>query len=143
MRDNRIPQKGDPDMAEHTVVPTPTGRSRAEGARNGKFFTPRVDIYETENELLLYADLPGANPQDIDLRYERGELVLRAKATPPAVKGQPVLEEFETGDFFRVFQIHETINANKIDADYKDGVLIVHLPKQEQVKPKQVKVRTS
>ncbi len=128
-------------MAEHTVVRSPHA-TRPENTRDGKYFSPRVDIFETESELLLYADLPGVAPQDVDLRYERGELILRGKVAEPARRGQPVVEEFETGDFYRVFQIHETIDAAKIEAEYKNGVLIVHLPKQESVKPKQVKIKT-
>jgi len=130
-------------MAEHTVVRNPNGASRREPTRNGKFFSPRVDIFETESELLLYADVPGADPNQIDLRYERGELVLQAKVNAPAPQGQPVLQEYETGDYFRVFQIHETIDPGRIEAEYKNGVLVVHLPKQESVKPKQVQVRAS
>ena len=105
------------------------------------FFAPRVDIFENDQELLLYADLPGAAPDDIDLRYERGELTLQGKIAPGQPAGQPILAEYETGDYYRVFQIHESIDASKIEAEYKHGVLTVHLPKQEAVKPKLVSVR--
>jgi HSP20 family protein len=115
--------------------------TRPEATRNARFFSPRVDIFETESELLLFADLPGVTQQDIDLRYERGELVLRGKVAAAPVRGRPILEEYDTGDFYRVFQIHETIDASNISAEFKNGVLTVHLPKQEAVKPKQVQVR--
>jgi len=127
-------------MAEHTVVRSPNSAAGLEAGSNGKAFSPRVDIFETPSELLLFADLPGVSPQDIDLRYERGELHLRGKVAPPQPRPL-VLEEFETGEFQRVFQIHESIDATKIEAEHKNGVLTVHLPKQESVKPKQVKVR--
>jgi len=128
-------------MAENTMVPS--AHNRAETTRNGVFISPRVDIFETPTELLLIADLPGVQPGDIDLRYERGELVLRGKAATSASPngGSLVLEEYETGNYHRVFQIHETIDASKIEAEHKNGVLTVHLPKQESVKPKQVQVR--
>jgi len=128
-------------MAENTVVRSPNGAARSASTQDGKFFAPRVDIFETPTELVLYADLPGVRPYDIDLRYERGELVLHGKVAALEAKGTPVLEDFETGDFHRVFQIHETIDASKIEAEHKNGVLTVHLPKQESVKPKQVQVR--
>ncbi len=128
-------------MAENTVARSPNGSVQAESTRNGKFFAPRVDIFETPTELLLYADLPGVRPYDIDLRYERGELVLHGKVGAKETQGTTVLEDFETGDFHRVFQIHETIDASKIEAEHKNGVLTVHLPKQASVQPKQVKVR--
>lgn len=125
-------------MADNMQVKNPS----AENTRAGRQFAPRVDIYENDQELLLYADLPGAAPDDIDLRYERGELTLQGKVTPPARTGQPILGEYEVGDYYRVFQIHESIDASKIAAEFKHGVLTVHLPKQEAVKPKLVTVRS-
>ena len=115
--------------------------SRAEDTRNGQFFTPRVDIVETDKELLIYADMPGALPHDIDLRYEQGELTLRGKVQPGEAHGNLVFGEYDVGDFYRVFQVHESIDAARIDAEYKNGVLVVHLPKQEAAKPTQVPIR--
>ena len=113
----------------------------AEETRNEKFFQPRVDIFETPTEILVSADIPGVKAGDIDLRYENGELVVRGKVTRPETKGNIVFREFEIGDFYRVFQVHETIDSTKIHADHKNGVLTVHLPKQEAVQPKQVPIR--
>lgn len=112
-----------------------------EATRNGSFVTPRVDIIETETELLLYADMPGVHPYDVDLRYERGELILRGKARAREEHGNPVFAEHDVGDYYRVFQVKETIDASRIEAECKNGVLIVHLPKQEAIKPKQVQVK--
>src|SRR5947209_14543059 len=111
-------------MAENTAatVQRPTEAFGAESTRNGNYFTPRVDILETEGELLLYADMPGVKPDDIDLRYENGELILRGKVQQPSVQGNLILGEYEVGDFYRVFKLHETINAGKIDAEVKNGV---------------------
>src|SRR5688572_12668876 len=124
-------------MAENVQVKNPS----VENTRAGRQFAPRVDIYENDHELLLYADVPGAAPGDIDLRYERGELTLQGKVAPRSSAGQPILGEYEVGDYYRVFQIHESIDASKIEAEHKQGVLTVHLPKQEAVKPKLVPVR--
>jgi HSP20 family protein len=133
-------------MPQPNIPATPT-RQRFEGkgpesTRGTLVYSPGVDIFETEAELLLYADLPGVNPQDIDLRYERGELTLTAKALRRETPGQLLLGEFEEGDYYRVFRVNESIDAAHIEAEYKRGVLLVHLPKQEQAKPKQVRVRT-
>ena len=125
-------------MADNVQVKNPA----AETTRSGRHFAPRVDIYENDGELLLYADLPGVKPGDIDLRYERGELTLQGKLTPRHPVGHPVLREYDEGDFYRVFQINETIDASKIEAEYKRGVLTVHLPKQEAVKPRLVAVKS-
>jgi HSP20 family protein len=126
-----------------TIAQNPRGRNGTpETTRGALCFTPPVDIFETEGELLLYADLPGVDPKEIDLRYERGELTLTAKAARPERHGQLLAAEFEQGDFYRLFRVNETIDPNRIEADYKQGVLIVHLPKQEKARPKQVLVRT-
>lgn len=104
-------------------------------------FAPRVDIVETEQALLLYADLPGVGPHDIDLSYEQGELTLRGKLQPRQGAGRAVFSEFDCGDFQRVFQLSDLIDVTRIDAEFKNGVLTVRLPKQEQAKPKQVPIR--
>lgn len=114
---------------------------RAEETRDGQFYTPRVDILETDKELLIYADMPGAMPHDIDLRYEQGELTLRGKVEPGEARGNLVFGEYDVGDFYRVFQVHETIDPTRIEAEFKNGVLVVHLPKQEAAKPKQVPIK--
>jgi len=130
-------------MTENTPTTVKNGLNlqKPEATRNGTFFTPRVDIVETETELLLAADMPGVGPHDIDLRYENGELVLRGKVVPHETNGNLIFGEYDVGDFYRVFQVHETIDASKIEAEYKHGVLTVHLPKAEAVKPKQVPIR--
>ena len=127
------------------VSNTPT-KDRAEAAqpeatRGGVYFTPRVDIVETDTELTLYAEVPGVRPEDVDLRYEKGELLLHGRV--PAREGGPtaLLQEYEEGDFYRAFTIHETIDSSRITAECKNGVLIVHLPKTEAVRPRQITVR--
>jgi HSP20 family protein len=132
-------------MAENNATLTRNSNEtfNAENTRNGTYFTPRVDIVENDSELLLYADMPGVVPDDIDLRYENGELILRGRVQRPEVRGNVIFAEYDVGDFYRVFQVHETIDASKIDAEFKNGVLIVHLPKQEAAKPKQVTVRSA
>lgn len=126
-------------MSETTLTKAP--QSVAESTRNGKYFMPRVDIYEKETELLLYADLPGVKPDDVDLRYEHGELVLKGKVSRRPHQGNIVLAEYEEGDFYRVFQIHETIDSTRIAGELKNGVLVVHLPKAEKAKPRQVTIK--
>ena len=131
-------------MAKNTPMTVKNGSEtqthNIESTRDN-YFTPRVDILETDTELLLFADMPGVSPGDIDLRYENGELQLRGKVQPTATKGHLVYGEYQIGDFYRVFQVHETIDAGKIDAEFKNGVLTVHLAKQEKVKPRQVKIQ--
>ncbi len=102
--------------------------------------TPRVDIVETEDELLLYVDLPGVLPEDVDVRFENGELMLRGRRTPRTM-GRPWLWEYEAGGFHRVFRVAEDIAGDKISAELKNGVMIVHLPKVEAAKPRRISVK--
>jgi HSP20 family protein len=118
-----------------------TDTASPESTRGGVFFTPRVDIYETENELTLYADVPGVLPDGVDLRYEQGQLLLHARVKPRHPEQNFLLQEYDEGDFYRAFSVHESIDASRIEAEFKNGVLIVHLPKVEAVKPKQIAVR--
>src|SRR5260370_28821438 len=103
-----------------TLVRNRSEHPRAEDTRNGQFYTPRVDIIETDKELLIYADMPGALPHDIDLRYEQGELTVRGKVQPSEARGNLVFGEYEVRDFHRVFLVHDTIDAAQIDADYNN-----------------------
>lgn len=129
-------------MAENTsLAQKDRGEQLSSESTRGVFFTPRVDIYETDSELTLYADLPGVGPEDVDLRYEGGELILHGRVKPRHADENFVLQEYEEGDFYRVFSIHESIDASRIEADCKNGVLIVHLPKVEEARPKQITVR--
>src|SRR5215471_2860469 len=126
------------------VASTPT-KDRAEvtvpeTTRGGLYFTPRVDIFETDKGLTLFADLPGVRPEDVDLHYENGELVLRGKTQPRRGNQRMLLEEYEEGDFYRVFTIHESIDAQKITAECKGGVLTVHLPKVAAAQPRRINV---
>src|SRR5438067_5852279 len=122
-------------MAENSAV-TQKGRAEqlAPETTRGVFFTPRVDIFETENELSLYADVPGVRPEDVDLRYEGGELILHGRVQPRHGEENFVYQEYEEGDFYRAFSIHESIDASRIEAECKNGVLIVHLPKSERIR---------
>jgi HSP20 family protein len=130
-------------MAETTSVVQKdrTEQTTPESTRGGTFFTPRVDIFETENELMLQADLPGVGCDDVELRFENGELILHGRVRPRHPEENFLLREYDEGDFYRAFTIHESIDASKISADCKNGVLVVHLPKAEAVKPRQIKVR--
>jgi len=128
-------------MSENTAVQCCNGSAAAECAPARQSFAPRVDIIENETGVLLYADLPGVWPEDVDLRFEQGELTLVGKVQPREAPGRILFGEYEIGDFQRVFQVPDTIDAGKIEAEFKNGVLIVKLPKQEVAKPKQVPIK--
>jgi HSP20 family protein len=118
-----------------------TAQPTVESTRGGLFYTPRVDIFENDRELTLFADIPGVRTEDLELRYERGQLFLHGRVRPREQQKSYLLYEYEDGDFHRVFDIHESIDSTRIEAECKNGVLTVHLPKVEAARPKQIKVR--
>jgi HSP20 family protein len=124
-------------LAEKPTV----AENSAERTRGSTFLTPRVDIFETDTELILLAEMPNVRSEDVDLNFERGELVLHARVRPRERTGGVLLEEFALGDFYRVFQLHEPIDSANIEAKCKNGLLTVHLPKTNAAKPRHVNIR--
>lgn len=105
-------------------------------------WSPAVDIFETENELVLKADVPEVELKDIDIQLENGTLTLKGerKFEQNHKEGGHHRIERSYGSFARSFTLPDTIDAEKVAADYKNGVLTVTLPKKEIAKPKQIKV---
>lgn len=130
-------------MAEATpMVKKEVGEvAQPESTRGGVYYTPRVDIYETADELVLQCDVPGAKPEDIHLRFEKGELSLHGKVRLRQAPAEYVQDEYGVGDFYRAFSIGTELNAEKIAAEYAQGVLTIRLPKAERVKPRRIAVR--
>lgn len=114
-----------------------------ERTRKGVTYSPRIDIWENDEELILYADLPGVAPEDLDIRFENRELTLNGKVRPRHEHLSFLDGEYGIGDFYRTFSIGETIDAEKISADLRNGVLALHLPKVEAVKPRRIEVTSS
>src|ERR1700730_12698139 len=108
-------------------------------------WAPAVDIYETENELVVKADLPDVNPQDLDIRVEHNVLTIRGerKFEQKVNEDNYLRIERTYGSFSRSFSLPNTVNTEAIKADYKNGVLTVQLPKRAESKPKQVKVNVT
>src|SRR5882762_7423497 len=110
--------------------------------RGGRPWSPSVDIYETENELVLKADLPDVKLEDIEVRVENETLTLKGERKfekDENVKGYHRIER-SYGTFERSFAVPSTVDPEKVQAEYKNGVLTVKLPKKETAKPRQVKI---
>jgi HSP20 family protein len=105
-------------------------------------WAPAVDIYETENELVVKTDLPEVNQKDLDVRVESNMLTIRGERKfENKVEQEAYLRVERTyGAFSRSFSLPNTVNSEAIKADYKNGVLTITLPKRAESKPKQVKV---
>jgi HSP20 family protein len=132
-------------MAEKTVA-VPSGQSVATG-REGtraqeRHMLPPVDIYETSESLVLIADLPGVAKEDLALRVDNNVLTLQGKASH-AASGEAIYREYELVNFFRQFELSEQVDQENIAADFKHGVLTLHLPKVEKPKPRQIEVKVS
>lgn len=137
-------------MANETTTMEQTGKregqvQQAERIRGGRVYSPNVDIVETDNELLLVADVPGVRSEDVDINYEQGLLTLHARVRPrqDEAKTNFVYREYGVGDYYRSFQIGEGIDAQKIEAELKGGVLTLHLPKAEAAQPRKIEVKAS
>jgi len=104
-------------------------------------YTPRVDILETEEGLLLHADLPGVKPEDLEVRFEQDELTVHGRVTSRPEHGHDLLREYDTGEFHRVFRINEDVDANRISATLKQGVLTLCLPRSERARPRKIDVK--
>jgi HSP20 family protein len=105
-------------------------------------WSPAVDIYETDNELVLKADLPEVDSKDIDVRVENGTLSIageRKFEQKSESKGFHRIER-SYGSFVRSFAVSNTFDTDQVNAQYRNGVLTVTLPKREAAKPRQIKV---
>ena len=112
-----------------------------EHTRNATTYTPRFDIVETDGELVLFGDLPGVKKDDLDIRFENGDLTIEGKVLPRQTRREFLYGEYGMGDFRRSFTISETINVEKISAELHSGVLTLHLPKVEAAKPRKIAVK--
>jgi HSP20 family protein len=129
-------------MAEKTIETPETQRgiSPVEGTRTReRDITPPVDIYETPADLVVMADLPGVSKKDLEVRVENNLLTIRGHARHMA-PGTPVYREYEAGNFFRQFELTGKIDTTKITAEVKHGVLVLHLPKASEAKPRKIEV---
>ncbi len=115
--------------------------SPAEQTRPGIVFTPEVDIFETDQEITLLADMPGVAANDINIDLHEGALTLSGEVKPwEAAEESDVLIEFEIGKYYRQFTLSDVIDQDKIGARIEDGVLRLTLPKAQKAMPRKIKV---
>jgi len=107
----------------------------------GTTYSPRFDIWENDDEMILYGDLPGVMPEDMDVRFENPVLTIHGKVRPRHNDIKLLHAEYGIGDFHRTFTIGEAIATERISAELKNGVVTVHLPKSEKVKPRRIEVK--
>jgi len=116
---------------------------RSTNEANLTTWAPAVDIFETEHSLVVKADLPEIKPEELDIRVENNILTIRGerKFEKQVNEDNYLRVERAYGSFSRSFALANTVNVEAIQADYKNGVLTLTIPKREEAKPKQIKVR--
>ncbi|RLB11359.1 MAG: Hsp20/alpha crystallin family protein [Deltaproteobacteria bacterium] len=113
-----------------------------EQTKPGKVFIPDVDIYETEKEIVVLADMPGVTAEKLNVSLKDNILTLDGEVEPLEGKEErEIFKEFETGRFYRQFSLSQVIDQSKIEAELKDGVLKLILPKVEKATPRKIEVK--
>ena len=116
----------------------------AEQTRPGLVFTPAVDIFETDKEITLLADMPGVKAGDLNIDLHENTLTLDGEVQSPEGDDEmDVMKEYRTGKYYRQFNLSEMIDQAKIHAEMRDGVLRLKLPKIKSAKPLQIKVKAA
>jgi len=122
----------------------PATRGSRERTPNRPVFVPPADIYETNDNIVVLAEMPGVAPDGVDITLERRVLTIRGRSAANEHAGyQRVYNEYADGDYERVFTLSENIDRDRIEATLKDGVLHLVLPKAETAKPRRIELKTS
>ncbi len=105
-------------------------------------FSPSCDIIESEDSTTIYIDLPGMNPEDVEISTENGTLVVKGeRKTENVVGGNFNRSERIFGRFVRTWSVPASLDVGKVEASYEKGVLAIKLPKKEEAKPKPVQIK--
>jgi HSP20 family protein len=117
-------------------------QTRAEHTRPNKLYTPRTDIYESQDQLLLMADMPGVRQDTIDITLEQNVLTIYGRVEQPEFPGYSLsYAEYGVGDYRRVFALSNEIDREAIQASVKNGVLKLALPKSKRALPRKITVQ--
>lgn len=118
-------------------------KEEGEPTQAGVFYSPMVDIYETDTSITLLADLPGVEKDKLDIHVEDRQLTITGLVSEPEARWQTMYSEYGIGGYTRNFRLGDAIDQSKINASLKDGVLTLVLPKAEALKPRKIDIATS
>ena len=119
------------------------GQAPAERTSARPAFSPPVDIYEKEDGLTILVDMPGVEQKDLRVDIEGGVLTIDAHVEPAAETGmEQILGEYEVGDYYRAFTLPQDVDASRIQASLKDGLLTLVLPNVPEAIPRRVEVKS-
>ena len=114
-----------------------------ERTRSRRSFIPRADIYETENEIIVLTDIPGAHNKSVDITLEKNDLSINAYVEPVIPAGyELVYAEYEEGDYKRSFRLSDEIDRDNIEAVVREGTLRLILPKAKAAKTRKIEIKT-
>ena len=119
---------------------TLTKTNSGEMTQRVEYFAPPVDLHQDADGYTLEVEMPGVNRQGVEITVEDGKLVLGGHRSAPSEFGRAVYRERKSGDYRRVFDLDPSIDATKISARMEQGLLKVHLPRVEAVKPHKITV---
>lgn len=123
------------------LVKVDQANSWDEALERESWIAPMVNIYETENEFNLTAFMPDVNRDKIKIKLEEGSLVMMGRINyDEAINRKYILNEYTIGNYYRKFKISDSIDNNKIEARFENGVLSVKLPKHDRVKPRTIEI---
>jgi len=105
-------------------------------------YVPDVDIVESKDCFVVKADIPGIEPQNVNITFEQNVLSIHAECSIENINGRQLISEFEPGDYERRFSVSNEIDASKIEAKTSNGVLTLTLPKAESAKPRKIEVKS-
>jgi HSP20 family molecular chaperone IbpA len=115
-----------------------------EQTRPGRYYVPDVNIYEFDDSLKLWTDMPGVKEKDVNVTLKDGVLTIIGQVATDMYTGlRPVYTEYNVGNYYREFTLNEDIDGSKIKATLRNGVLELELPKKEHAKPRQIEVRSA
>lgn len=115
---------------------------REESAKDVRRIVPPVDIYETSNDVILVADVPGVTKENLRLDIDKDELTIIGTFEEQDTGGEKLIDECIYGEYNRTFTLGDTIDRGKIAAKLDNGVLTITLPKQERLKPREIAIET-
>lgn len=130
------------EYKEHESADVIVEQNSWENALNNEpVISPVVDIYETQEEFVLVANLPGVSKENVHLKFEKGSLSIFGKVNyNDSLKKSYILNESMFANYFRNFRLSESIDNTKIEAKYENAQLVVTLPKHEKVKPRIINI---
>jgi len=128
-------------MSEKAMTATNENSVVKESTRDQHYISPAVDIYETDDVLTLVADMPGVVQDQLEIDVDQGILSISA-STGNGIKGEALYREFRPSGYYRQFKLLEDFDSTKAEAELKNGVLTLSLPKAEAAKPRKIEVKS-